>query len=338
LIEHGTGAVLLFGTIKEESNLVLAQVMQNAGLRAFVGKLSMDISSRESYVESSSSSSLASASSFVQKCHQLVQDLPAHRRLVEPVLTPRFVPTCSNELLKGLGKLSKDQSLRIQSHLAEAEDQVTWVRGERGMEDIDVFSKADLLTPRTVQAHCTYLSGSDLDLVHKTGTAIAHCPLSNVYFSARPFKLREALRAQVPVGLGTDIAGGYSADIMSAMRQAVIVSRMRENDKVVAKSGKEDGKESLAINWKEALYIATRGGAIALCLPEGTGIFAVGAPFDAQQINIYDAASGTGIGPLDFFDTPAGIEEDMIEKWWCVGDTRNRSAVWVQGTRLQQNL
>ena len=115
--------------------------MQHAGLRAFVGKLSMDISSRESYVESSSSSSLASASSFVQRCHQLVQDLPAHRRLVEPVLTPRFVPTCSNELLKGLGKLSKDQSLRIQSHLAEAEDQVKWVRGERGMEDIDVFSK-----------------------------------------------------------------------------------------------------------------------------------------------------------------------------------------------------
>ena len=72
-------------------------------------------------------------------------------------------------------------------------------------------------------------------------------------------------------------------DIMSAMRQAVIVSRMRENDKVVAKSGEEDGKESLAIDWKEALYIATRGGAIALRLPEGTGIFAIGAPFDAQQ-------------------------------------------------------
>ena len=223
-------------------------------------------------------------------------------------------------------------------------------------EDSDAYAvQADLLTPRTVQAHCTYLTESDLDLVHKTGTAIAHCPLSNVYFSARPFKLREALHAQVPVGLGTDIAGGYSADIMSAMRQAVIVSRMRENDKVVAKSGKEDGKENLAISWNEALYLATRGGAIALRLPEGTGIFAVGAPFDAQQsrfstlyipsfalmdriVNVYDPTTGAGIGPLDFFDTPAGIEEEMIEKWWCVGDTRNRSAVWVQGTRLQQNL
>ncbi len=155
-----------------------------------------------------------------------------------------------------------------------------------------------MLTPRTVQAHCTYLDGPDLNLVHKAGTAIAHCPLSNVYFSARPFKLREALQAQVLVGLGTDIAGGYSVDIMSAMRQAVIVSRMRENDRVVAQSSatekKEDGKESLAINWKEALYLATRGGATALRLPEGTGTFAVGAPFDAQQSGfIHDALYAT---------------------------------------------
>ncbi|KAK2465760.1 hypothetical protein APHAL10511_002304 [Amanita phalloides] len=340
LIEHGTGAVLLFGTIKEETNLVLADVMQNAGLRAFIGKLSMDISSRPTYIEPSTSSSLAAASSFAQKCHDLVQGLPAHRRLVEPVLTPRFVPTCSKDLLDGLGILSRKLSLRIQSHLAEAEDQVQWVRELRGIEDIDVFAQAGLLTGRTIQAHCTYLDTSDLNQIHKAGTAVAHCPLSNVYFSARPFKLREALQTQVKVGLGTDVAGGYSVDIMSAMRQAVIVSRMRQNDRAATGRDKKDEDEdtgSLAVNWKEAVYLATRGGAIALHLPEGAGIFAVGAPFDAQQINIHDA-KGTGIGALDFFDTPGGLEEDMIEKWWCVGDTRNRSAIWVQGTRLQQNL
>jgi hypothetical protein len=105
----------------------------------------MDISSRPSYIEPSTSSSLASASSFAEKCQGLVQHLPVHRRLVEPVLTPRFVPTCSNELLKGLGRLSEEKSLRIQSHLAEAEDQVKWVRGERGMEDINVFSQVRVL-------------------------------------------------------------------------------------------------------------------------------------------------------------------------------------------------
>jgi guanine deaminase len=71
----------------------------------------------------------------------MVSHLPAHRRLIEPVITPRFVPTCSDDLLEGLGKLSETECLRIQSHLAEAHDQVEWVRQTRGTEDIEVFHR-----------------------------------------------------------------------------------------------------------------------------------------------------------------------------------------------------
>ena len=115
--------------------------MQAAGIRAFVGKLSMDISSRPSYVEASATAALSSAESFVEKCRALVSHLPEHRRLVEPVITPRFVPTCSDELLAGLGAMSEAKSLRIQSHMAEAHDQVEWVKRERGIDDIDVFDR-----------------------------------------------------------------------------------------------------------------------------------------------------------------------------------------------------
>jgi guanine deaminase len=117
------------------------------------------------------------------------------------------------------------------------------------------------------------------------GTAVAHCPLSNAYFSAKPFPLREALQLSVAVGLGTDIAGGYSVDIMDAMRQAIITSRMREGAKMMARTeGLQEGlpEQSLSIDWKESLYIATRGGAQALDLPPGSGLFQIGAPFDVQ--------------------------------------------------------
>lgn len=117
--------------------------------------------------------------------------------------------------------------------------------------------------------------------VAQHGTAIAHCPLSNAYFSALPFRLREALDSGVRVGLGTDIAGGYSVDIMNAMRQAVAVSRMREGSRIMGHIGSED--ENLAINWKDALYLATAGGAAAMGLPYEVGTFKVGAPFDVQQ-------------------------------------------------------
>ena len=73
------------------------------------------------------------------------------------------------------------------------------------------------------------------------------------------------------------MAGGYSLDIMNAMRQAVIVSRMREGRRVMEGMPKDC---QLSINWQEALFLATRGGAMALGLQ---GIFGVGLPFDAQE-------------------------------------------------------
>lgn len=123
------------------TSLILADVMQQAGIRAFIGKLSMDKSSRPSYVEASATASISAAKDFIEQCRHQVSHLPHERRLVEPVLTPRFVPTCSDELLVGLGKLSETHQARIQSHLAEAHDQIEWVKKERGADDLVIFKR-----------------------------------------------------------------------------------------------------------------------------------------------------------------------------------------------------
>lgn len=142
------------------------------------------------------------------------------------------------------------------------------------------------MTPRTIQAHCTFLGPPSLSRLSSFGTAVAHCPLSNAYFSAKPFPLREALQRNVKVGLGTDVAGGYSLDIMNAMRQAVSVSRMREGERIMTRARESletsAHREPLSIDWKTALYLATRGGALALDLSKGSNTFEVGAPFDTQ--------------------------------------------------------
>ena len=101
----------------------------------------MDISSRPTYVEESSQVALDSISSFIDRCRSSVAHLAEHEQLVKPVITPRFVPTCSDELLVGLGNLSGEKQAHVQSHLAEARDQVDWVRNTRHAEDIDVFDR-----------------------------------------------------------------------------------------------------------------------------------------------------------------------------------------------------
>lgn len=116
--------------------------MERAGLRAFVGKVSMDVSSRPSYKEESAEAALEAAEDFCRRCQQWAKRIGGGC-LVEPVLTPRFVPTCSNELLSGLGKLAEEYNVRIQSHMAESYDQVEWVRAERKAEDMDVFAQVN---------------------------------------------------------------------------------------------------------------------------------------------------------------------------------------------------
>lgn len=121
--------------------------MQSKGVRAFVGKLSMDISSRPTYVEPSADASLEQAERFICRCREIAVGTKDSERLIHPVITPRFVPTCSDELLHGLGKLAQAEGVHIQSHLAEARDQVDWVRSTRGAEDIDIFDKVGLSSP-----------------------------------------------------------------------------------------------------------------------------------------------------------------------------------------------
>lgn len=127
--------------------------MIKAGIRAFVGKLSMDMSSHPSYVEASADIALTAVTSFVDQCLSLENTVDRHRRLVKPVITPRFVPTCSDELLIRLGRLSQDRNLMVQSHMAESLDQVEWVRNERGVEDIEVFERVGFLFIENQYAH-----------------------------------------------------------------------------------------------------------------------------------------------------------------------------------------
>lgn len=122
-------------------SLILAETMQRIGIRAFIGKLSMDISTRPTYVEPNHSESIASARSFIDRVRALTSRLPDHDRLVEPVLTPRFVPTCSDTLLQGLGELAEQTGVRVQSHLAEARDQMKAVQESRGICDLEVFER-----------------------------------------------------------------------------------------------------------------------------------------------------------------------------------------------------
>ncbi|WWD18766.1 hypothetical protein CI109_103221 [Kwoniella shandongensis] len=342
LIEGGTGMVTFFGSIGVEANLILAKKMQEAGLRGFIGKLSMDQSPRATYGEPSAEYSLKSITSFIDSLESYTSTFPPHLRFVEPIITPRFIPVCSDELLVGLEKLGKERGVRVQSHMCEGRDQIDMVYKSRGEKDQLVFDKLGLLGPKTLQAHVTYLDEEMIPLVKDRQVTMAHCPLSNAYMSEKQFPLREALDEDLSVGLGTDIAGGYSPSIQVQMRQAVVIARLREGARCESLgcsfgTSHEKGGKNLRVDWTEALYVATRGGKKGMGMG---GALEVGMEFDVQLIELAGETTPGGTGPLDLFDLEKGKELDeagwkeAIERWWSNGDERNRRGMWIQGRKV----
>ena len=164
------------------------------------------------------------------------------RETVCPIVTPRFAPSCSSELLEGLGKLAKKEDLPIQTHISENPSECELVGSLFPKQEhyAGVYDAHGLLTPRTVLAHAIHLSAQERRLVKERGSGISHCPVSNTSLSSGLCSVRELLDEGIPIGLGTDVSGGYSSSILVAAREAGMVSR------IVAALHKKDEVEEAA--------------------------------------------------------------------------------------------
>jgi len=267
--------------------------------------------------------------------------------LVQPVISPRFIPTCTPELLQGLGKLARKYDCHVQSHLSESHDEMEFTAHLHPGEgsDADIFDRYGLLTDKCVMAHGVHINQDDAHLLRMRGAAVAHCPLSNVFFGDGVLATAKLVSMGNKVGLGTDVAGGYSPCMLSMIRNAVIADRSvrqggRHSFDFLATTQKTGADRSAAItsacavhkanlegmpdkmDWRHALYLATMGGAQALGIDKQVGTIEVGKSFDAVLLDV----SGGGI---DLFDTDGN--HDILEKLLNLGTEHNVSKVWVGG-------
>ena len=173
-LNHGTTTASYFATIDVDASIILAEAAEEKGQRAFIGKVNMDRNGFERY-EETTSDSLASTKSFVAAI------LNKKSELVEPIITPRFLPTCTKHLLEELGTLAKEKDVRIQTHLSECRPEVKWVSElEPWAKDYtDVYAQTGILTNKTILAHGVYLSDSELKVISDFKSGISHCPNSN---------------------------------------------------------------------------------------------------------------------------------------------------------------
>ncbi|WP_419834179.1 amidohydrolase family protein [Endozoicomonas atrinae] len=148
--------------------------------------------------------------------------------LVSPVVTPRFIPSCTEGLLKELGQFATDNDCYVQTHCSESDWAREYSCQKYGETDISIYERTGLLGRKTILAHSIFLTERDTLRIQEYGASIAHCPLSNMYFANAAMGTREILDKGLHCGLGSDVAASVSPSMLRSCFDAVSHSRVRE--------------------------------------------------------------------------------------------------------------
>ena len=268
LWRFGTMRACVFATIHTDSTRLLMRLFQEAGMGALVGKVGMNRNCPEGLSER--------VDDMVAGYESLISEFNGEpMSLVRPIITPRFIPSCSSEMLQACGQLADKYQLPVQSHLSENKDEIAWVQ-ELEPESTsygDAYDRYGLFgqTP-TIMAHCVWTDGNELALMKRRGVVVAHCPTSNFNVASGMAPIRRFLDEGLQVGLGSDISGGHDLNIFRMMVYAIQVSKMHY----------QQNHERAFLSLSEAFWIATKSAGRFF---GRVGSFEPGYEFDALVID-----------------------------------------------------
>ena len=314
-ISFGTTTASYFATIHSNSSLLLGEICRQHGQRAFIGKVSMDRNSPDYYVEKTDAA--------IEDANQFVEKFDDDEDLVQAIVTPRFVPSCSPKLMTALSNITKKHpGMMVQTHISESTSEIDLVKElhPEAKDYASVYDEFGLLTDRTILAHAVHITDDEIKLLAERGASIAHCPSSNFMLYSGIANIRKIMDAGITVGLGTDVSGGPTPSIIDAMRNALICSRAN------LFQFRKEGKEFRPLETVDVFSLATEGGAKALHIDDKVGNFKVGKEFDAIVVDMTKGMS-------DCFteETP----EHLLEKFIQLADDRNIIRVYVRGNLVK---
>jgi len=268
-LQNGTTTTVTYVTTHKSATNIAFEVASKIGIRAFIGKVMMDQNSPDSLIEESDKS--------IQESLDLIEKWHGYNNRLFYIFTPRFAISCSFDLMREVGVIAKERDLYIQTHLSENQDEIATVQKlfPNSISYTDLYNQAELLGQKSIMAHAIHLTQSELDMIIDTQTKIAHCPTSNRFLGSGIMPLKKYMDRGIDIGLGTDVAGGYSLSIIHEMREAI------ENSKTLSYFS----NSSSVITIVEAFYLATLGGAKVLNMDDQIGSLEIGKKADFVLID-----------------------------------------------------
>ena len=249
-----TTRACIFATRHRYATELLMELMEQSGLVSYVGKVNMDREASEELTEDSADISAYTTFGWINAVIDKFEN-------TKPILTPRFIPCCTDKLMEELREIQMAYGIPVQSHLSESKGEIDFVKFLRpdnpfygdSYNEYDLFGKNDDINTdvKTVMAHCVWSTEEEVELMRKNGVFVAHCPASNMNLTSGIAPIRKYLAQGLRVGLGSDVAGGHSDSIFRAITDAIQVSKMYF--RMVDEAYKP-------LVFSEAFYLATKGG------------------------------------------------------------------------------
>ena len=304
MVKNGTFHASLFGTIHREASDILFEKMEKYGLYGYVGKVNMDWNSPD-YLCETTEESLRETEIFL--------DTHSGSGKVKPILTPRFAPTCTEQLMRGLGQLAKKYGCGLQTHLVESKwEAAEALRLYPGYgSDTEIYQRAGLMDHGvSIFAHVIFPTPGDIQLLKQYDSFAVHCPdaTNNVIAGIMP---TAALHDRgVGLAVGSDVAGGHHIAVYKQIARAVQLSKLKEF---------YEPECSRTITFENAFWMATKKG--------GSAFGKVGSLEDGYRFNaiVIDGVEDEG------FPMPA---KERLERFCYSGDDRNIVARFIDGVKI----
>lgn len=244
LITSGTTRVCMFSSLHADATLILMEELEKAGVTGYVGKVNMDRNSGEQLKETTEES-MRETLRWLDACASFSR--------VKPILTPRFTPSCTNELMGWLGELAEERGLFVQSHLSENSSEIAWVRELHPdcAQYWETYDKYGLWKDHTVMAHCVHSDEREREAMRRSGVVAVNCAGSNINICSGVAPVRTLLCEGNLVTLGSDIAGGALLAMNKVITMSIRASKLRHIE--------TDGRDEF-LSVEEAYYLGSAAG------------------------------------------------------------------------------
>ena len=304
MIANGTMHACVYGTIHSEATSYLLERMDRKGIKGFVGKVNMDRSAQEDLLEDTARS-IRETEEFLEKYSSNCN--------TKPILTPRFAPTCTRELINGLGILGKKYNVGMQTHLVESMWEAEQARSlfPECSCDTEIYERAGLMdNGPVIGGHFIFPSEDDIRIMQKYDCYAVQCPDATISVIAGIMQTGTLLDKGMKIGLGSDISAGHHIGVYTQAARSVQLSKLKNF---------YEPEDNRKITFPEAFWMATKQSGQ---LFGGTGSLEPGSVFDALVIDgLSDAARKL-------------LPEQTVERFCYIGTKHNIKARYLNGAKI----